>query len=351
MLFSILIPVYNTSNYLEECIQSVLAQTEKDFEIVLIDDGSTDESGRICDCYAKAYPELIRVIHKDNEGLLMTRRRGFREAQGEYFVCLDSDDYLFDNAALAKIKKVITNNKCDLVLYNYLKEGKNSSNNECVQLFDKPNGYVFFGEEKQLIYEKFLIGGVLYSLFIKVPKRSIVDIETDYSLWDKDLFKSQGEDLFQSMPILTNAERIGYVKDTLYFYRWNSGSISRNLQLNYYFAYKTMYQREDEFIPVWKVSSKVVQKNKTGRANKIISIIIQCYYSEKRTDWLHFIDYVSNDTFFVSLFNGNNKKDILLYYRILAFFIRHKQKLLLQLCIRTVSFISSKKKKKKVKNV
>ena len=94
MLFSVLIPVYNTSKYLDECINSVLSQTEKNFEIVLLNDGSTDNSGDICDSYAEKYPDFIRVIHKENEGLMMTRRRGFKEAKGDYFICLDSDDYL-----------------------------------------------------------------------------------------------------------------------------------------------------------------------------------------------------------------------------------------------------------------
>ena len=122
MLFSVLIPVYNTSKYLDECINSVLSQTEKDFEIVLLNDGSTDNSGDICDSYAEKYPDFIRVIHKENEGLMMTRRRGFKEAKGDYFICLDSDDYLRDNNALLKIKKMIVEKGCDLVVYNYLAE-------------------------------------------------------------------------------------------------------------------------------------------------------------------------------------------------------------------------------------
>ena len=93
MLFSVCIPVYNTSKYLDECLASVLCQTEKDYEIVLVDDGSTDGSGALCDRYAARYPH-IRVIHKENEGLMMTRRRGFQEALGDYFICLDSDDAL-----------------------------------------------------------------------------------------------------------------------------------------------------------------------------------------------------------------------------------------------------------------
>lgn len=78
LLFSFIVPVYNTSKYLNECIESLLCQKGADYEIVLIDDGSTDGSGEICDSYAKKYPDTVRAIHKENEGLLLTRRRGFK---------------------------------------------------------------------------------------------------------------------------------------------------------------------------------------------------------------------------------------------------------------------------------
>ena len=70
MKFSILVPVYNVEAYVEECIQSVLNQSCRDFELVLVDDGSTDDSGIICDRYAQQNPEQIRVIHKENQGLI-----------------------------------------------------------------------------------------------------------------------------------------------------------------------------------------------------------------------------------------------------------------------------------------
>ena len=81
MLFSIVIPVYNVEKYLNECMQSILLQVEtieNDCEILLIDDGSTDTSGRICDTYKDRYPDIVKVFHKPNEGLLATRRFGFK---------------------------------------------------------------------------------------------------------------------------------------------------------------------------------------------------------------------------------------------------------------------------------
>lgn len=87
MKFSILVPVYNVERYLEECLNSLINQTFKDFEIILVDDGSTDRSGQICDQYQKNYSNVnISVLHKKNEGLVSARRAGIKIAQGEYSV-------------------------------------------------------------------------------------------------------------------------------------------------------------------------------------------------------------------------------------------------------------------------
>ena len=95
MTFSVVIPVYNVKDYLEKCIDSVLAQTSDDTEIILVDDGSTDgESGQICDRYAEKHPDQIRVIHQNNRGVSSARNSGIRAATGEFIVFIDGDDYI-----------------------------------------------------------------------------------------------------------------------------------------------------------------------------------------------------------------------------------------------------------------
>ena len=91
MKISIIIPVYNVEKYLRECLDSILAQSYKDFEIILADDGSTDSSGNICDEYSMKY-ENIKVLHKNNNGLSSARNAGLDIAQGEYILFIDSDD-------------------------------------------------------------------------------------------------------------------------------------------------------------------------------------------------------------------------------------------------------------------
>ena len=90
---SVIVPVYNTEKYLRECIDSILAQTFTDFELILVNDGSTDGSGVICDEYAGKDPR-IRVIHQENGGITVSRKSGVRIAQGEYVTFVDSDDWI-----------------------------------------------------------------------------------------------------------------------------------------------------------------------------------------------------------------------------------------------------------------
>ena len=92
MQLSIIIPVYNTQKYLKQCIDSVLNQTFQDTEIILVDDGSTDESGQICDEYATR--RNVKIIHQNNEGLLKARVEGVKRAKGEYITFVDSDDWI-----------------------------------------------------------------------------------------------------------------------------------------------------------------------------------------------------------------------------------------------------------------
>lgn len=93
IMLSIIVPVYNVEKYLEECVQSLLNQTYQDYEIILVDDGSTDSSGKICDIMA-GHSSKIRVIHKENGGLSSARNAGLKAARGRYMGFVDSDDYI-----------------------------------------------------------------------------------------------------------------------------------------------------------------------------------------------------------------------------------------------------------------
>lgn len=116
-MISIIVAVYNTEKYLARCMDSIIAQTYKDFEVIVIDDGSTDSSPFICDSYAHR-DERIRVIHRKNGGLSVARNEGLKLAKGDFIIFADSDDYLTENA-LELLVDVQKKNKCDLVIGGY----------------------------------------------------------------------------------------------------------------------------------------------------------------------------------------------------------------------------------------
>lgn len=117
ILFSIVVPVYNVEMYLHRCIDSILNQTYTKFEVILIDDGSTDSSGGICDEYEKQFSQ-IRVIHSKNNGVSVARNIGIKEAKGKWILFSDSDDWL-EKETLEKANQIIRKNKCDVVQFGF----------------------------------------------------------------------------------------------------------------------------------------------------------------------------------------------------------------------------------------
>lgn len=122
-MISVVIPVYNVEKYLAQCVDSVLAQTREDYEVILVDDGATDSSGAMCDEYA-AKDSRIRVIHRPNGGLSAARNTGLDAVNGEYVYFLDSDDYI-EPTTLADLLSVAAQTRADVVFFD---------------------GYVFFDE-------------------------------------------------------------------------------------------------------------------------------------------------------------------------------------------------------------
>ncbi len=115
-LISVIIPVYNVEEYLRECVDSVLNQTFRDFEVILVNDGSTDSSGEICDEYVEK-DERVTVIHQKNGGLSVARNTGLSEANGKYVYFLDSDDYISGNA-LEILLNIAKKDKSDIVFFD-----------------------------------------------------------------------------------------------------------------------------------------------------------------------------------------------------------------------------------------
>lgn len=117
MRLSVVVPVYNVERHLVRCVDSVVAQGLADYEIILVDDGSTDSSGGLCDELRQRYPDVIRVIHRTNGGLSVARNSGIEQAGGEYITFVDSDDVLCDHTLRGNLQYLIEHPEVDMLEY------------------------------------------------------------------------------------------------------------------------------------------------------------------------------------------------------------------------------------------
>lgn len=223
MKFSIIIPVFNSDSYLHECVHSVLEQTCADWEMILVDDGSTDQSGDLADIYAQT-DSRIKVIHKQNAGQLRARQDGIRIAEGEYILFLDSDDY-WRQDCLETLLRSIESKKPDVIMF----PAKRIDNRKCES---RAVGVVSDCEhwlEKNHVYWT-LISGVAYnSMCLKAWKRELFEADTtDYKRFTGACW---GEDKAQLLHPITKAHNILYIPEELYYYRYNPASVIQNSEV------------------------------------------------------------------------------------------------------------------------
>lgn len=225
MRFSILIPVYNTKAYLADCMDSVLKQNFEDYEVILVDDGSTDGAGELCDSYANL---RVKVVHKENQGLLMARRTAIELAKGEYCIFLDSDDALM-SGALAGIDSKLRQTQADILIYNAALVYDDDFSRPRIRKAVFPDR-VFIGEnEKVPIYEKLLNSWDLNSIWSKAIRAQLMkNDDTDYEAIKEN---SMGEDLLQSFYPISRAQTIEYTGDCYYYYRQSATGMTRALDI------------------------------------------------------------------------------------------------------------------------
>lgn len=226
MRFSILVPVYNVEKYLDQCVSSILAQTYNDFELILVDDGSTDNSGNICDSYKT--DKRVKVIHKENKGLISARRVGVQYASGDYAIFCDSDDFLEMNA-LELIAGAAKKSNADIIIFNaYIYKEKYKT--LFYEHIFQSNSFV----NKEELYNIFLSTYKVNSMWCKATKLTCIDVFKNYSYF---YHCNYGEDFLQTAPIFKMSKSIYYLDEAIYNYRYSSGMM-RRFNKNYYYSYK-----------------------------------------------------------------------------------------------------------------
>lgn len=220
-VISFIIPVYNVEEYLNECVGSILCQLTNDCEIILVDDGSQDRSGFICDRFA-AKDSRVKVIHQTNSGLAAARNRGLDNAQGEYVAFVDSDDYL-DVQCIPNIRRWISSGGADICFMRAMKVFPNGKQQ---RLDDEMNAEMLKGSKESAI--KYLSKRSKYpgSPCTKLFRRAL--LEENHLRFPND--RRVSEDLGFVLQCILNADSYDAMSIDYYYYRQGrEGSITNNV--------------------------------------------------------------------------------------------------------------------------
>ena len=228
MLFSVIVPIYNIEKYLSRCIDSALAQTFTDFELILVDDGSPDNCPKICDEYALK-DSRIKVIHKENGGLVSARQAGIKQAKGDYIFHLDGDDAVCEDA-LESAYKIINEFHPDIISFSY-RRCVDGIVGDVVEDLAKEGLYNKGNIEKEL-YPNLLsnadMKNLFYYLWAKAIKRELaikhqLNVSTTISL---------GEDLSCTIPCYLEANTVYMSKKAIYLYTIRNDSLTTDFKAN-----------------------------------------------------------------------------------------------------------------------
>ena len=274
---SIVIPIYNSAEYLDKCIESVLNQTYKNIEIILIDDGSQDSSGEMCDKYAEKDDRIV-VLHKSNEGISKARNSGIELAKGEYIMFVDSDDWVDEDICSLLLEAIIKNN-VQSSMCSYVREYPQNSIPK--EIYHEDLVWSHFDFQRRLCgltneelgkpenldcYNA--MWGKLY------PTSAVKEIK----LVDLKLIGSS-EDLLFNLEAFNNIEDIIYINSPLYHYRKReSSSITTTYRPKLEGQWDMLCSKINEVILCNKLSDDCIVALNNRIALNILGIGLNCIY-------------------------------------------------------------------------
>ncbi len=316
---SIIVPVYNVENYLDRCMQSLLSQTLKNIEIILVDDGSPDNCPLMCDEYAKK-DSRIKVIHKQNEGLGFARNSGLEVAVGEYVAFVDSDDYV-DIAMYEILYKKAKEHNSDVVFCGFNKQNKDKSFTKICEC----ETYL----EYQGLDVKYLIPD-----FIASEPYNEHEYKHDMSVWHSiyknDIIKNNNirfiserlyasEDVPFQIDFLLCANKVIFIPDFLYFYCYNGNSLTKNVDFEKFNRIKELYYLLLAKSKLYDSEGLRSKRLLIGYARAMIRSIVSS--KMKCCDKNHLIGKILSDSIWTNIKTEYKLNYLPIKQRILTFFI------------------------------
>lgn len=229
MYFSIIIPVYNVEKYIDQCLESVVTQEFDSFEVILVNDGSTDSSGARCDAYAEKYVN-VRVIHQENKGLSGARNAGLDVAVGEWILFVDSDDWI-EVGMLRKLYMQMREEVVDLYSYNAYKVGEQG---KLIQklIYVPENETVHFIREKDMfeyVTNRLMQYEIGWEVWSRAFRRNLIE---EKKIRFRECSEVFAEDYLFTFQYMLCARRVKHLCSVFYFYRQRKGSLIHNINQN-----------------------------------------------------------------------------------------------------------------------
>lgn len=279
-LLSIIVPVYNVEKYISECMDSLLKQTYSNIEIILIDDGSKDKSGDICDYYARKN-SCIKVIHKKNAGVSAARNDGLQVARGEYISFVDSDDVIADDIYSTLIDKIErTSSDCACCTYFNFDEKRVKSVEAQFQ------GICTGNKAFEVLLEEPAYTVVIWN---KVFKREVLCLDKECLLFEEGV--TMGEDeLWLSRVLCNTKNKMAFVNKPLYYWRRRENSATHIKQ-------NRVTRQQKDGITVLNKLLKFARNDGSENLERLLTmrmmelsfkIAKECY---QRRDWMEFSNY------------------------------------------------------------
>ena len=276
MKYSILIPIYNAEKHLEECLNSIQIQAITDYEVIMVNDGSTDDSEYICRRYCDT-DSRFKLINQKNKGPLVARKTGIQSASGMYIMFMDADDF-WQPDTLKTVDRLLDEEDPDMLVFNYQKfqDGRVIA---CTAPF--PDRSRFTKETKR----EYLCGWFrtmqLNSLWDKVIKRKCIDLNAECYRNDRRIILD--EDLFQAICYVRNVETIVYTARPLYNYRYSPAGTTYSIKLQNIMDRNLVYQFIYDFL-----------KEEYANDTQVMNLFFQSYQREVQNRTRKFYEIASS---------------------------------------------------------
>lgn len=295
---SVIVPVYNTEKYLPRCIDSILAQTFIDFELIIVNDGSEDNSGKICDNYALKDSRII-VIHKENEGVSIARNIGVKSSTGKYITFIDSDDKVSTNY-LFKLIEIHEKLNAELTISSYIKRN---------QGIDKQFILDYYGVVDAKNIETVLNNSILTVPVAKIFNSNI--IKTNHIIFPNGI--SRGEDTIFVLEYLLHIDKIVLLPEYSYFYITTENSLMTKLnsvssELSCYNILSNLCNNIIKKYNLEKEASTFLIKMQLDAFERVIRAIMNIPNRNERIGLLNSLDY----SYYLRHKKGNTWKESIL---------------------------------------